>query len=143
MAHQELVSVIIPCFNYGRYLNECIESLVRQSYGKWEAIIVDDGSSDETETVGHALASKDARVRYLRIQNAGVAIARNTGIEASKGTYLLALDADDLLRPAALEKMVKVLLRDKQIGFVYSALDHLDGLPGEPSGWHPGIFSRS
>lgn len=105
-----LVSVVVPCFNYGRYVRECVESLARQSYPAWECIIVDDASSDDTSTVASGLAQSDDRVRLLRLPgNRGLSGARNAGIRQARGTYVQLLDADDILEPRKLESQVGFL----------------------------------
>ncbi len=87
-----LVSIIIPCFNYGRYLRDAIESVISQGYPHKEIIVVDDGSSDETKQI----AEKYQDVKYVYQDNQGLSAARNTGIKNSRGDFLVFLDADDL-----------------------------------------------
>ncbi|MEN8130475.1 MAG: glycosyltransferase [Pseudomonadota bacterium] len=95
-----LVSAVIPCFNQAHFLSEAIDSLLAQSYSNIEIIVVDDGSTDNTADV----VSCYANVQLLRQRNSGLAAARNSGIRASQGDYLIFLDADDLLLPNAVEK---------------------------------------
>jgi glycosyltransferase involved in cell wall biosynthesis len=97
---QELISVIIPCYNQAQFLDEAIESALAQSYRRVEVIVVDDGSTDDTATV----AARYPDVRYIHQANRGLAAARNTGIRHSRGGYLAFLDADDLLLPTALAR---------------------------------------
>jgi glycosyltransferase involved in cell wall biosynthesis len=94
-----LVSVIIPCYNQGRFLHEAIESVLQQSYRHFEVIVVDDGSTDNTAEVvaGHP------EVLKIRQENQGVSVARNNGVGVSTGRYLVFLDGDDRLLPHALE----------------------------------------
>ena len=92
------VSVVVPCFNYGRFLRECVASIQRQSFENWECIIVDDGSVDDTPKICVQLRSADARVNYVRQQNSGLSAARNTGIGQARGAFIQFLDADDLLQ---------------------------------------------
>lgn len=94
-----LVSAVIPCFNQAHFLGEAIDSLLAQTYPDIEIIVVDDGSTDNTAEV----ASRNANVRLMRQQNSGLAAARNSGIRASRGEYLVFLDADDRLLPNAVE----------------------------------------
>ena len=89
------VSVVIPCFNHAHYLPFAIDSLRNQTYHDWEAIIVDDGSTDETAAVSQRF--KDRRIRYVYQDNLGLAAARNIGIRLAFGEYLVFLDADDAL----------------------------------------------
>lgn len=94
-----LISVIIPCFKQAHFLQSAIASLQRQGVEDWEAIIVDDGSPDDTAAVALALAQQDARVRLVRKSNGGLSSARNAGMAAASGDWLQFLDADDELTP--------------------------------------------
>ncbi|MFF3910133.1 glycosyltransferase family 2 protein [Streptomyces sp. NPDC001848] len=112
-----VVSVVIPCHDYARYLPEAVSSVLAQTYRDWELVIVDDGSTDDTAEVAQGLIARhpDRRIRLLRQANAGVSAARNTGIEAAAGRYILPLDADDVIAPTMLEKTVAVLDGDPGI----------------------------
>jgi glycosyltransferase involved in cell wall biosynthesis len=99
MTSSALVSVIIPCYNQAGYLAEAIESVFAQSYRRLEIIVVDDGSTDDTSRV----ATKYPDVTLISQRNSGLSAARNAGIHASRGEYLVFLDADDRLLPVALE----------------------------------------
>lgn len=92
-----MISVIIPTYNSVQYLPSTIVSLQNQSYTNWEAIIVDDGSTDDTQAVCNKLIKNDTRIKYVKIENTGVSSARNIGIIQSRGEYIQLLDADDLL----------------------------------------------
>jgi glycosyltransferase involved in cell wall biosynthesis len=94
-----LISVVIPCYNQAHFLAEAIESALGQSYRPLEVIVVDDGATDSTFEV----ASRYAEVRCVRHANRGLPAARNTGLRAARGDYVVFLDADDRLMPAALE----------------------------------------
>ena len=93
------VSVVIPCYNQGRFLQEAIASATAQGELVPEIVVVDDGSTDET----HAVATRDGTVRYLRQERSGLSEARNSGWRASSGDYVIFLDADDRLLPGAVE----------------------------------------
>jgi glycosyltransferase involved in cell wall biosynthesis len=93
-----LVSIIIPCYNGEAFLKEAVESALAQSYARVEVIVVDDGSTDSSAEIAQNLP-----VRYLRQENRGLAGARNSGIRESKGSYIVFLDADDHLKPEAIE----------------------------------------
>jgi hypothetical protein len=97
----ELVSIVIPCFNYGKYLGEAIESALSQTYKNIEIIVVNDGSADNTDET-----AKKYSVTLISTQNKGVASARNTGIRASRGKWVCCLDADDVLNPFYVEKLL-------------------------------------
>jgi glycosyltransferase involved in cell wall biosynthesis len=110
----ELVSIIIPCFRQAHFLGEAIESVLAQSYPHFEIIVVDDGSPDDPAQVVKRYPS----VRYLRQDNRGVSAARNSGIQASSGTYLVFLDADDRLLPNHLQANLKAFEEHPDAGFV-------------------------
>jgi Glycosyl transferase family 2 len=99
------VTVVIPCYNNGCFLRDAIDSVFAQTYQQWELIVVDDGSCDDTS----AIASSYPGVRLIRQQNHGVSAARNAGLDQSKGSYVVFLDADDRLLPDALEVGVSCL----------------------------------
>ena len=80
---QGLVSIIVPCYNQGLYLKECLESILQQTYSQWECIIVDDGSSDNSEQIANSFSEQDSRFRYIYQSNQGVCAARNNGIKIS------------------------------------------------------------
>lgn len=112
------VSVVIPCFNQGAYLEEAIDSVLASDYGDYEIIVVDDGSADPaTRQLVENL--EKPRTRVLLGLNRGVAAARNTGIMQASGEYILPLDADDKISKAYIGKGVKVLDTDPCIGIVY------------------------
>ncbi len=100
------VSVIIPCYNYGSFLRDAVESVIGQTYKDFEIIIVNDGSTDNTKEVAVSLIKEfsQCQIRLLNQENSGQpAIARNNGIAIAKGDFILPLDADDILHPKALE----------------------------------------
>ncbi len=105
---QPLVSVVIPAFNAGPYITETLESVLGQSYPHREIIVVDDGSTDDTE---RRVAPYLRQIRYLRQPNAGEGKARNAGLRAAKGDYIALLDADDLWLPEKLEVQLQVAAR--------------------------------
>lgn len=117
------VSIIVPNYNYGRYLNESIDSALAQTYPNTEIIIVDDGSTDDSETV---LAGYGDRIKWFKQANAGVAAARNRGLSESAGEILAFLDSDDIWLPEKLEKQVKLLQTDKNIGLVHCGYADFD-----------------
>jgi len=108
---QPFISIIIPNFNRGALLKETLESIHRQDYLAWEAIVVDDGSSDNSEAVTRTFAELDPRIRFLsrNREPRGAPVCRNTGTESSRGDYLIFLDSDDLLRPGALTGRAKII----------------------------------
>jgi glycosyltransferase involved in cell wall biosynthesis len=117
------ISVIIPAYNYARYLSEAIDSVFAQTYPALEVIVVDDGSTDETPAV---LAAYGDRIRAIRLQNQGVSAARNTGISAARGEYVAFLDADDLWQPAKLEAQMARFDANPNFGLVYCGAESFD-----------------
>lgn len=96
-------SVIIPVYNVAPYLRACLESLRAQSFSDWEAIAVDDGSTDESGAILDEYARLDARIRVVHQKNSGVAAARNAALSCVRGAWIVYLDADDVYHPRALE----------------------------------------
>lgn len=113
------ISVIIPCYNYARFLAEAVESVRIQTWSDWECLIVDDGSPDNTREVATGLAEADARVKYLYKPNGGLSSARNHGIKSATGEYICFLDADDLLDRQKLEKQLACFVKDPAADIVY------------------------
>jgi glycosyltransferase involved in cell wall biosynthesis len=101
-------SIVIPCYNQSHYLPDCIESLLKQSHIYWEALIVNDGSTDATSEVARLYASKDSRIKLIEKENGGLSSARNEGIQNAIGSYLLFLDSDDFLYEECLSEIAKV-----------------------------------
>ncbi len=89
------ISIIVPCYNQAQYLDECLQSVLEQSYTNWECIIVNDGSPDSTEEVAKKWIEKDHRFKYVLKENGGLSSARNAGIEIAEGEWILPLDSDD------------------------------------------------
>lgn len=112
-----LVSVVIPCYNYGRFIGETIQSVLNQTHRNLEVMVVDDGSTDNTKEAVSSL--KDARICYSHQQNSGVSDARKKGIERSRGEYIAFLDADDLWLPEKLEKQLKLFDNEPEVGLIY------------------------
>lgn len=109
MTRSDLVSVIIPCFNQARFLPDCFASLQAQSYPHWEAIIVNDGSTDDTGAVARGYAGRDPRFNYIEQDNRGLAGARNRGLREASGAYIQFLDSDDVIMPAKFELQIDAL----------------------------------
>ena len=81
------ISIIVPCYNQVQYLDECLQSVLDQTYTNWECLIIDDGSPDNTEDLAKIWVEKDERFHYFKKENGGVSSARNFGIEKAKGGY--------------------------------------------------------
>src|SRR5262245_35333532 len=111
------VSVVVPCFDLGRYLDEAIDSVLAQTFHDLEIVVVDDGSTDPFTC--ELLDRYDRpKTQLLRQSNRGPAAARNAGIRATTGHYVCCLDADDRLLPTYLEKAIQVLQQAPDVGFV-------------------------
>lgn len=103
------VSVVVPAYNVGNYIAQLLHSLTAQTFAAFESIVVDDGSTDHTCAIVEAHA--DGRIRLIQQANQGVSAARNTGLAAARGRFVLFLDGDDLLHPQALERLAGALER--------------------------------
>ena len=116
-----LVSIITPSYNSAKFIAETIQSVQNQTYSNWEMIIVDDGSSDETENVVLSIIQNDNRIQFHKLsQNSGPAVARNTGIEKASGDYMTFIDADDIWFPTFIENNIKTIQKTG-ISFVFSS----------------------
>jgi peptidoglycan/xylan/chitin deacetylase (PgdA/CDA1 family)/SAM-dependent methyltransferase len=120
------VSIVIPAYNAAETITETLASLQAQTMQNWEAIVVNDGSSDETEAIAKQVAAKDSRIRTLSQPNQGVSAARNTGIGLANFDWLSFLDADDWLSPQYLERMTTVLAADSSLDAVHCGMRRVD-----------------
>lgn len=117
------VSVVIPTYNSARYVIEAVNSVLAQTYQDFEVLVIDDGSTDETEAV---MRRYQAPVRYIRQPNGGVAVARNRGITESRGRYVAFLDADDTWLPHKLERQLAALQGQPNYRACYAAFAVVD-----------------
>lgn len=101
-----MISIIIPVYNAEKYIERCIASIRNQTYARWEAILVDDGSTDHTAAIISRAAMGDVRIKYFYKENGGVSSARNKGLDCARGKYIVFLDADDELMPECLQLVV-------------------------------------
>lgn len=120
-----LVSIITPCYNGSRYITETIESVINQTYTKWEMIVIDDGSKDNSADIVRDYSQKDNRIMLIQQKNAGSAAARNNGIRGAKGQYIALLDADDLWEPTFLDKQIK-FMKEKDAVCVFCSYKRID-----------------
>jgi len=97
MDNIDLVSIIIPCYNQAKFLPYTLESVLDQSFDNWECLVVNDGSTDNTEEIALEFCNRDKRIKYIKKENGGLSSARNAGIKNSKGDFLQFLDSDDLI----------------------------------------------
>lgn len=105
--YSPLVSVIVPIYKVEKYLQECVESIIRQTYKNLEIILVDDGSPDKSGDIADSYAEMDSRVRVIHKENGGLSDARNVGIESAKGDYISLIDSDDYISEYFIEIMMK------------------------------------
>jgi glycosyltransferase involved in cell wall biosynthesis len=117
------VSVIIPTFNYGRYLRDAVDSVLAQTRPALEILVIDDGSSDDTADVA---ASYGDRIRFIRQQHAGVCAARNNGIANARGEYVAFLDSDDVWLPSKIEQQLARFEADPKLGLVHCGAERFD-----------------
>lgn len=115
-----MVSIIIPCYNQAQYLEECLNSVINQTYQDWECIIVNDGSTDNTEEIANNWVNKSNKIKLINKKNEGLCATRNKGIEQSKGTFILALDADDYISNNYVEECIKLFQNDNNLKIAYS-----------------------
>jgi glycosyltransferase involved in cell wall biosynthesis len=101
------VSIVVPVYNAAKYLNRCLDSIMGQSYGNWECVLVDDGSVDDSGRICDEYVEKDKRFRVVHKENGGVSSARNVGIDRSEGEWLYFCDADDELLSDGLETLIR------------------------------------
>lgn len=137
------VSVVIPTYNRGDLISETLDSVKAQTLPEWECIVVDDGSSDETEAVVQGYVEKDARFHYIKRpahRAKGGNSCRNIGLEAAKGEYIQFLDSDDLLAPNKFEEQVRALSKAEgdavatcKWGRFRTSQDQLSAKPNEPT----------
>ena len=114
------VAVIVAAHNADETLAETLESLLGQSHRDWEAIVVDDGSTDRTAELTGGYAKRDERIRLIRQEQAGESSARNAGISLALSEWLLFLDSDDWLQPEALARLTGALVEDPGVDVAYS-----------------------
>lgn len=98
-----LISVIVPVYNAEKYVSQCIDSIINQSYKNWELILIDDGSSDGSGLICESYAKTDQRIIVYHKQNGGVSSARNYGLDRARGTWITFIDADDWFSPGVFE----------------------------------------
>lgn len=124
MSSSVLFSVIIPTYNRSKQLSSALDSVLAQTCTDYEILVIDDGSTDDTEQV---LRAYQDRLTYLRQSNAGISVARNTGIAQAKGAYIAFLDDDDLWYPRKLEVMAQAIAAHPDGGLFHSRVDYVDG----------------
>ena len=123
---EDIISIIIPVHNAGAFIEETVESVLAQSVGNWELILVENGSTDDSVEKLNRLSELDSRIKVIDLhESASAARARNAGIDASSGRYIAFLDADDLWRIEKLEKELN-FLKSKNAAFVFTGYEFGD-----------------
>ncbi len=119
-----LVSVVIPTYNSARFIAQAVQSVLAQAYHRYEIIVINDGSTDETKEV---LRKFDSHIQYLYQENRGPAAARNAGIKVAQGEYICFLDADDVWLPNKLEVQLAFIEKNREVGLIFSDEEEWDG----------------
>lgn len=113
--YDNLVSVIMPAYNAGKYIVESINSVLNQTYSEWELLIINDNSKDNTVKIIHSYLQQDSRIKIIDLKrNMGVAVARNRGIALARGRYIAFLDSDDIWLPEKLNRQIH-FMKDRRI----------------------------
>lgn len=131
MRNKEFVSIIVPCYNQALFLDDALRSVADQTHQNWECLIVDDGSPDDSEEIAKRWCSLDKRFSYIKKPNGGVSSARNTGIEAAKGDFVLPLDGDDKISANYVEGCLEVFERNPDTKVVYGKAQLFGAQRGE------------
>lgn len=126
------VSVVIPVYNVEKYLKECVDSVINQTYENLDIILVDDGATDNSGTICDEYSEKDSRIRVIHRENGGLSAARNTGMDAACGEYIYFLDSDDYLELSAISDLVSII-EEENTDFVFfdGYVFYTDCEPGE------------
>lgn len=126
-----IVSIIVPSYNQGQFLQDALDSVLAQTYANWECIIVNDGSEDNTKEIALSYCHQDSRFHYIEQPNQGVSVARNNAIKASHGDFILPLDGDDKLGASFLENAINCMTSCPQMTLVYSRVGNFDNVSEE------------
>lgn len=118
MERNSLISIIVPIYKVQNYLDECIKSIVYQTFSNIEVILIDDGSPDDCPQMCDAWAKKDDRIKVVHKENGGLSSARNAGLDIAKGDYVFFVDSDDFISRDALQNLYDRIIEDKTIGVV-------------------------
>lgn len=122
---QEKISIIVPVYNVEKYLERCVESILKQTYTNFELLLINDGSTDNSGELCDQLCSKNENIRVFHIENRGVSNARNLGIERSKGAWITFIDSDDFITNDYLETLISAVRADVFAGFSVARVHHV------------------
>lgn len=114
------ISIIVPVYNAEKYLEECLDSLIEQTYKNIEIILIDDGSTDKSACICDEYAEKDKRVKILHQKNSGVSVARNKGLDKHTGDYVMFVDSDDWIEPNTCEILINKITAEKKDLLIYN-----------------------
>jgi glycosyltransferase involved in cell wall biosynthesis len=117
---KDKISIIVPCYNQAHFLNAAVNSIIQQTHTNWECIIINDGSTDNTEKCAMKLVEKDSRIIYHKKNNGGLSSARNAGLNIATGDFIQFLDSDDYLEKTKLEKSIRQITSDIDAKIVIS-----------------------
>ena len=124
-------SIVIPTYNYSKYISRCIGSVLEQDFDNFEIVVIDDGSTDNTSEVVNKIIQNSSfdRIKYYYQENQGVSVARNNGVKHSKGDYIWFLDSDDILLPNAIKHATKYLSKYTSVDYIYGGYNanYVDG----------------
>ncbi len=109
----DLISIIVPVYNVEKYIHQCVDSIINQTYTNLEIILVDDGSPDNCGKICDEYAAKDSRIKVIHKPNGGLSDARNCGIEAADGEWLMFIDSDDWIEPDMAQKLLDAVTKEK------------------------------
>lgn len=121
-----MVSIIVPIYNAEKYIRQCLDSILAQTYTKWEAILVNDGSPDNSGKICNEYANKDNRFRVIHQQNGGVSVARQTGLDNVTGNYIIHCDPDDWIDPNMLEDLISKAKEENADMVICDFLEHMN-----------------
>ncbi len=123
---KQLISIIIPCYNASEFIENTISTVLTQTYSNFELIIINDGSTDNSEVIIEKIAKLDPRIKYYHQQNGGVSSARNHGLKIANGEILAILDSDDFWKSNNLEKKLETLNSSNLVDWVFCDIDLVD-----------------
>lgn len=135
---EDKVSIIIPVYNVEKYLAECIESVLQQTYTNWEMLLIDDGSTDHSSEICEEYAKKDVRIKVIHQENGGQSKARNTGLDAATGEYIMFLDSDDIYDEKAVEVLQKEI-SEKNADYIVANYMNMEN---DGTKWDHPIFNQ-
>ena len=121
-----MVSIIVPIYKAEKYIRQCLDSILAQTYTKWEAILVNDGSPDNSGKICNEYANKDNRFRVIHQQNGGVSVARQTGLDNVTGNYIIHCDPDDWIDPNMLEDLISKAKEENADMVICDFLEHIN-----------------